>query len=120
MLACEVLPREEPERGPESGALGFVPNLAVAGLPVDQRARGLSEPEELSTELFPSRAEVLFFDLGECGALRVVVRIQAARLVLIPAPRRALDPVDVEHAKIVGEPIELGADRTPALIRAHG
>jgi len=119
LLTREVFSCEEPEGGPERGVLGFVSELAMARLPVDQSARGLGEPEEHSTELIPANAELLFLDLRERGALGLVIRVQAARLVPIPTPRRTLDPVDVEHSKIVGETIEFRATRTTGLLRVH-
>src|SRR5438094_837755 len=51
--------------------------------------------------------------------LGLALRIEASRLVPIPAPCRALDPVDVEHAEIVGETIEFRATRTTGLLRVH-
>ena len=119
LLTGEVLSREEPEGGAERGVLSLVSELAMARLPVDQSARGLGEPEEHSTELIPANAELLFLDLGERGALGLVIRVEAARLVPIPTPRRTLDPVDVEHSEIVGETIEFRATRTTGLLRVH-
>src|SRR5204863_2579009 len=119
LLTREVFSCEEPEGGPERGVLGFVSELAMARLPVDQSARGLREPEEHSTELIPANAELLFLDLGERGALGLVIRVQAARLVPIPTPRRALDPVDVERSNIVGQTNEFPANRTPGHLHSY-
>src|SRR5947207_14295089 len=119
LLAGEVLPRKEPEGGPERGVLGLVSELTVPRLPVDEGTRRLSQPEELLTELIPANTEILFLDLRERGALGVVIRVEAARLVPVPAPGRALDTVDVEHAKVVRKPVWLAAAWTLGLVRGQ-
>ena len=119
LLAGEVLPRKEPEGGPERGVLGLVSELTVPRLPVDEGTRRLSQPEELLTELIPANTEILFLDLRERGALGMVIRVEAARLVPVPAPGRALDTVDVEHAKVVRKPVEHTAAWTLGLVRGH-
>ena len=99
--------REEPEGRAKSRTFGFVSELTVLRLPVDQRAGGLGQAEQRATELIPARTEIVLLDLRERRALGRVIRIEAAALMPIPAPRRTLDPVRVEYAKIGGEAIEL-------------
>ena len=96
-----------------------MPELTVPRLPVDEGARRLSQSEKLSTELIPTSTEILFLDLRERGALGLVIRVEAARFMSIPTPGRALDPVDVEHAKVVGKPVQLAAAWALGLVRGH-
>ena len=119
LLSRNVISCEESQRGAESRGLGLVSKLTVARLPAHERAGGLGQAEQLLTIFVPAITEIMLLDLGKSGALGMVIRVEPPRLVPVPTPRRTFDPVDVEHAKVVGEPIELGAARTCASFCGH-
>jgi len=99
--------REDAQSRPERGALGLVPHLAVRRLPRDERLGRFGEAEDATAELVPCPAQVLALDRGERRLLGLVVRIEPALLVTVPAPCGALDAGAVEDAQVRCEPLEV-------------
>ncbi len=99
--------REDAQGRAECGTLGLVAHLAMRGLPRDERALRLGEPEDAAPVLIPRRPEVIALDRRERGLLSLVVRIEAALLVPVPAPRGALDAGLVEDTQIRRETLEV-------------
>src|SRR5205823_3985155 len=87
--------------------LRLVSLVAVHRLPRDERAGGLGEPEETLAVLVPCRAEVGLLDRRERGLLGTVIGIEAARLVLVPAPRGAIDGRSVGDTQVGGETLKI-------------
>jgi hypothetical protein len=79
----------------------------VRRLPGDERLVRFGEAEDATAEGVPLVTEVLVLDRGERRLLGLVVRIEPALLVSVPAPRGALDAGAVEDAQVRCEPLEV-------------
>src|SRR5206468_7858660 len=103
----DVAAREQRESCSVRRALRFMTGLAVLVLPSHERFPSFRHVEDGSAELLPCRAAVRFLDRVERRALRFVERVEVTGRVLIPAPRRALDPGRRERADLGDEPLAL-------------
>jgi hypothetical protein len=98
---------EETECRTERGTLGLVAHVAVHRFPRHERAPRLSETEETTSVSLPIRSDVGLLDRRERRLLRRVIGLEAALLVTIPAPCRALDAGPVEDAQVRRETLEV-------------
>jgi hypothetical protein len=79
----------------------------VHRFPRDERALRFRETEEATLVVQPIGPEVRRLDRRQRRLLRRVIRIEAALLVPVPAPRRALDARPVEDAQVRRETLEV-------------